>query len=79
VVPVPAIPKVLLKVDNCLCPLLKLGTLHLDGVLKLDDPVGTDIHLMTCDVEELTVVVPPMLGLTKTMIRDLPLTVLIQR
>jgi hypothetical protein len=26
-----------------------------------------DIHLLTSDVEQLTSVVPPMLGLTKTM------------
>jgi hypothetical protein len=57
----------LLEVGDHLCPLLKLDILHLNGVLKVNDPVGMDIHLLTSDVEQLTSVVPPMLGLTKTM------------
>jgi hypothetical protein len=59
--------------------LLKLSLLHLKCVLKVDDPVGTDIHLLPCDVEQLTGVVPPMLGLTKSTILYLQLTVLLQR
>jgi hypothetical protein len=59
------------------CPLIKLGILHLNGVLEVYDPVGTDIHLLTCDVEQLSGVVPPMLGLTKMMICDLQLVVLL--
>jgi hypothetical protein len=55
-------------VGDHLHPLLKLGTLHLIDVLKVDDPVGIDIHLLPSDVEQLTGVVPPMLGLTKMMI-----------
>jgi hypothetical protein len=39
--------------------------------------MGMDIHLLMCDVEQLTGVVPPMLGLTKMMIRDLQLAVLL--
>jgi hypothetical protein len=34
-------------------------------VLKVDNPVGMDIHLLTGDVEQHTGVVPPMLGITK--------------
>jgi hypothetical protein len=30
----------------------------------VDDPVGTDIHLLTSDVEQHTGVVPSMLGAT---------------
>jgi hypothetical protein len=40
-------------------------------VLKVDNPVGTNMHLLTSDVEQLTGVVPPMLGLTKSMVSDL--------
>jgi hypothetical protein len=48
-----------------------LSVLHLNGVLKVDDPVGTDIHLLASDVEQLTGVVPLMLGLTQSTISDL--------
>jgi hypothetical protein len=37
-------------------------------VLKVDDPVGTDIHLLTSDVEQRTGVVSSMLGVTKATI-----------
>jgi hypothetical protein len=63
--------KLLLKVGDHLCPLLKLDVLRLIGVLKVDDPVGMDIHLLTSDVEQHTGVVPPTLGLTKTMVSNL--------
>jgi hypothetical protein len=43
--------KLLLEVGNRLHPLLKLGMLRLNDVLEVYDPVGTDIHLITCDVE----------------------------
>jgi hypothetical protein len=46
-------------------------------VLKVYEPMGMDIHLLTCDVEQLTDVVPLMLSLTKTMICDLQLVVLL--
>jgi hypothetical protein len=63
--------KLLLVVEDRLHPLLKFSVLHLNGMLKVDDPVGTDIHLLTRDVEQLTGVVPPMLGLTKLTVSDL--------
>jgi hypothetical protein len=46
-------------------------------VLKVDDPMGMDIHLLTSDVEELTGVVPPMISLTKSTVSDLQLTFLL--
>jgi hypothetical protein len=55
-------------VGDPLRPLLKLGVLHLHMVLKVEDPVGTDIHLLTTDVEQHTSVVPSMLGVTKAMV-----------
>jgi hypothetical protein len=58
----------LLKVGDHLCPLLKLGILRLHMVLKVNDFVGTDIHLLAGDVEQYTGVVPSMLGVTKAMV-----------
>jgi hypothetical protein len=46
-------------------------------VLKVDDPMGMNIHLLTSDVEQHMDVVPPMLGLTKSMVSDLQLMVLL--
>jgi hypothetical protein len=69
----------LLEAGDRLCPLLNLSLLRLEGMLKVYDPMGTDIHLLMCDVEQLTGVVSPMLGLTKISIRYLQLTVLIRR
>jgi hypothetical protein len=69
--------KLLLEVGDRLRPLLKLGVLRLHVVLKVDDPVGTSIHLLMSDVEQHTGVVPPMLGLTKSMVSDLQLAVLL--
>jgi hypothetical protein len=37
-------------------------------VLKVDDSVGMDIHLLTSDVKQRTGVVPSMLGATKVTI-----------
>jgi hypothetical protein len=37
-------------------------------VLKVDDPMSMDIHLLTSDVEQHTGVVPSMLGTTKAMV-----------
>jgi hypothetical protein len=37
-------------------------------VLKVDDSVGTDIHLLTSDVEQHMGVVASMLGVTKVMV-----------
>jgi hypothetical protein len=54
----------LLEVGNRLRPLLKLDILRLHVVLKVDDPVGMDIHLLTGDVKQHTGVVPSTLGLT---------------
>jgi hypothetical protein len=69
--------KLLLEVDDRLCPLLKLDTLCLVGVLKVDDPMGMDIHLLTSDVKQHMGIVPPTLGLTKMTISNLQPTVLL--
>jgi hypothetical protein len=69
--------KLLLEVEDRLHPLLKLGVLCLHVVLKVHDPMGTSIHLLTSDVEQHTGVVPPMLGITKLTVSNLQLTVLI--
>jgi hypothetical protein len=37
-------------------------------VLKVDDFMGTNIHLLTSDVEQHTGVVPSMLGITKATV-----------
>jgi hypothetical protein len=37
-------------------------------VLKVDDPVGTNIHLLMSDVEQHTGVVSSMLGATKATV-----------
>jgi hypothetical protein len=58
----------LLEVDDHLHPLLKLGILRLHVVLKVNDPVGTDIHLLRSDVKQHTGVVPSMLGVTKATV-----------
>jgi hypothetical protein len=69
--------KLLLEVGDRLCPLLKLDVLCLNVVLMVNDPMGTDIHLLTSDVEQLTGVVPPMLDLTKMTVSNLQLMVLL--
>jgi hypothetical protein len=69
--------KQLPEVGDRLYPLLKIGVLRLHVVLKLDDPVGTSIHLLMSDVEQYTGVVPLILSLTKSMVSDLQLTVLL--
>jgi hypothetical protein len=69
--------KLLLEVGDRLHPLLKFSVLRLHVVLKVDDPVGTSIHLLMSDVEQPTGVVPRMLGLTKSTVGDLQLTVLL--
>jgi hypothetical protein len=58
----------LLKVGDHLCPLLKLGVLRLHVVLKVDNPMGTGLHLLTGDVEQHAGVVPSRLGITKVMV-----------
>jgi hypothetical protein len=75
----PKLQKLLLEVSNHLCPLLELGTQRLVGMLKVDDTIGQDIHLLMSDVEQLMGVVPPMLGLTKMTVSELQLTVLLGR
>jgi hypothetical protein len=60
--------QLLLKVGDRLHPLLKLGILHLHVVLKVDNLVGTGLHLLVGDVEQHTGVVPSMLGVTKAMV-----------
>jgi hypothetical protein len=66
VVPVPEA-----QVGDHLCPLLKLSVLRLHVVLKVDDFVGMDIHLLMSDVEQHTGVVPSMLDATKATINIL--------
>jgi hypothetical protein len=58
----------LLKVGDSICPLLKLDVLHLHVVLKVDNHMGTCLHLLTGDVEQHTGVVPSMLDITKVMV-----------
>jgi hypothetical protein len=48
-------------------------------MLKVDDHVGANAHLLTSGVELLAGVVPPVLGLAKAEVHDLQLTVLVQR
>jgi hypothetical protein len=43
--------QLLLEVSDHLSPLLKLGVLCLNVVLKVVNPVGTDLHLLTGDVD----------------------------
>jgi hypothetical protein len=45
--------KLLLEVGDQLHPLLKLGILCLDDVLKMHDRVGGDGYLLTCEVRDL--------------------------
>jgi hypothetical protein len=63
--------QLLLKVGDYLRPLLKLGILCLHVVVKVDNPVGTGLHLIMDDVEQHTGVVSPMLGVTKTTVNIL--------
>jgi hypothetical protein len=64
VVPAPVTAEAALEVGDRLYPLLKLGVLCLNTMLKVD-------------VEQLTGVVPPMLGLIKSTVSDQQLTVLL--
>jgi hypothetical protein len=57
--------QLLLEVSNHLRPLLKLSILRLHVVLKVDNPMGMDLHLLLGDVEQHTGVVSSMLGVTK--------------
>jgi hypothetical protein len=43
--------QLLLKVGDRLRPLLKLGVLYIHVVLKVDNPMGTGLHLLASDVE----------------------------
>jgi hypothetical protein len=60
--------QLLLKVGDHLHPLLKLGVLYLVVVLKVDNHVGIDLHLLVSNVEQHTGVVPSMLDVTKVMV-----------
>jgi hypothetical protein len=60
--------ELLLEVSDHLHSLLKLNILRLHVVLKVDNPVGTCLHLLTGDVEQHTSVVPSMLGVTKVTV-----------
>jgi hypothetical protein len=48
--------------------LLKLGVLHLHVVLKVDNPIGTGLHLLAGDVEQHKGVGPSMLSVTKATV-----------
>jgi hypothetical protein len=48
--------------------LAPLSVLHLHIVLKVDNPVGTGLHLLSGEVEQHTGVVPSMLGITKATV-----------
>jgi hypothetical protein len=48
-------------------------------VLKVDNPVGTDLDLLLGNVEQQTCLVSSMLGVTKATINLLQLTVLLGR
>jgi hypothetical protein len=71
--------QLLLKVGDCLCPCLKLSVLRLHVVLKVDNPVGTDLHLLPSNVEQQMGMVPSMLGVTKATVNLLQLAVLLGR
>jgi hypothetical protein len=64
-------------VGDHLHPLLKLTILHLHVVLKVNNPMGTGLHLLPGDVEQHTGVVPSMLGVTKATVNHLQFTVLL--
>jgi hypothetical protein len=63
--------QLLLKVEDRLHPLLKLGVQYLHMVLMLDNPEGTSLHLITGIVEQHMGVVPSMLGVTKATVNIL--------
>jgi hypothetical protein len=60
--------QLLLKVGDHLCPLFKLSVLRLHMVFKVDNPMGTGLHLLTGDVEQHEGVVPSVLGVTKATV-----------
>jgi hypothetical protein len=68
-----------LEAGDDLCPLLKLGILHLNGILKINDNLGVGVHRLTCEVDLLLGVDQPMLDLAKAAVRDLQLKVLLHR
>jgi hypothetical protein len=61
--------QLLLKVGDRLRPLLNVSILHLHMVLKVDNLMGTGLHLLAGDVKQYTGVVPSMLGVTKAMVK----------
>jgi hypothetical protein len=67
------------SIGDDLRPLLKLGILRLDSVLKIHDHVGAGVHLLTGNVDLLQGVVQPMLSITKAVVRDLQLKILLCR
>jgi hypothetical protein len=64
----PKLQQLLLGVGVHLHPLLKLSILRLHAVLKVDNPVGTGIHLLMGDVEQHAGVVPSMLNVTEATV-----------
>jgi hypothetical protein len=60
--------QLLLKVGDRHLPLLKLSVLRLHVVLKVDNPMGMGLHLLTGDVEQHAGVVLSTLGVTKATV-----------
>jgi hypothetical protein len=60
--------QLLVKVRDHLRPLHNLNFLGLHVVLKVDNPVGTGLHLLTSDVEQRAGVISSVLGVTKAMV-----------
>jgi hypothetical protein len=60
--------QLLLEVSDHLHPLLKLSVVRLHMVLKVDNPMGMGLQLLTGDVEQHAGVVQSMLGVTKAMV-----------
>jgi hypothetical protein len=69
--------ELLLKVGDCHSPLLELEVLLLHSMLKVDDHVGANVHLLIGAVQLLVGLVPPMLVLSEVAICDLQVTFLV--
>jgi hypothetical protein len=68
VVPAPEAPTSATHGHHYLCPLLKLSILLLNVLLKVDNPMGTSLHLLMGDVEQHVGVVPSVLGVINSTI-----------
>jgi hypothetical protein len=63
--------KLLLESGDHCCPLLEVKILLLDVVLNVYNRVGALVHHRASGVKLLTGIVPPVLSLTKAVVRDL--------